>query len=392
MSSNTFKKTKKSASAPLVPTILQIVPHLETGGVERGTVDLAIHLKEAGWRPIVVSHGGQWVRQLTRAEVEHITMPVHSKDIFVMRKNITRLEHLIKEKGVHIVHARSRAPAWSAYYAAHRAKVRFVTTFHGTYGLGWFGLKKVYNKIMTRGDLVIANSHFIAEHIQKNYHVDPAKIRVIPRGVDLEKYNPSAVSAERIVRLANLWRVPEDVPVIMQHCRLTRWKGHALLIEAIAKLGRKDIRCLLVSSQPGEASYRRELERLIIKRDLKSVVHIIENCDDLPAAYMLTDVFVSSSIEPEAFGRVSLQAQAMGRPVVATNHGGSKEIVLPDVTGKLVDINPEAMANGLKWALALSKEERERLSTKSIQHVRSEFSNELMFERTMDVYEELLSF
>ncbi|MBF0326231.1 MAG: glycosyltransferase family 4 protein [Alphaproteobacteria bacterium] len=374
------------------PTVLQVLPALVTGGVERGTVDVAAALAEAGWRSIVASTGGPMVRELIRAGAEHIELPLASKNPLVIRKNTERLIRLIEDKGVDLVHARSRAPAWSAYGAAQRTNAHFVTTFHGTYNLGWFGLKQKYNAVMTKGERVIAISEFIAEHTRRVYGLEPERIRVIHRGVDLAKFDPTRVSQERIIQLANRWRLPDGYPVIMLPGRLTRWKGQAVLIEALAELGRHDIRCLLVGSDQGRASYRQELVDLVKKRNLTDVVHIVDECNDMPAAYMLTDVVVSASTDPEAFGRVVIEAQAMGRPVIATDHGAPREIVAHGRTGWLAAPgDASALAQAVGRFLALTEAERGTIADLGQRFVRANFTKEAMCARTLAVYREVLS-
>jgi glycosyltransferase involved in cell wall biosynthesis len=373
------------------PVVMQILPALVTGGVERGTVDMAIALVEAGWKAIVASSGGPMARELLRAGAEHVTLPLASKNPLTIRQNAARLEQLITDLGVDIVHARSRAPAWSAWMAAKRTGCHFVTTFHGTYNVGWFGLKNRYNSIMTRGERVIAISDFIAEHAHRIYGLDPARIRIVHRGVDLKKLDPTRVSPERIIQLAQKWRLPDGYQVIMLPGRLTRWKGQAVLIEALAMLGRHDVRCLLVGSDQGRTAYRHELHDLVRRHNLVDVVHIVDECNDMPAAYMLTDVVVSASTDPEAFGRVAVEGQAMGRPVIATDHGGSRETVLPGRTGWLTAPGDSfALAQAIERFLALSAEQRDGMATVAVEHVRANFSKETMCAKTMAVYEEVL--
>ncbi len=371
--------------------MLQVLPRLVTGGVERGTIDVALALKAAGWVPLVASHGGPMVRELERAGVEHLTLPLHSKNPMVITRNIGRLQALIRERGVDIVHARSRAPAWSAFAAARRAGARFVTTFHGTYNLGPLPFKKSYNAIMTRGERVIAISRFIASHLTENYEIDPDRIRIIPRGIDLTRYDPGAVSANRVISLAKAWRLADGMPVVMLPGRLTRWKGQEVLIEALSRLGRHDLRCLLVGADQGRVKYRGELERMVRRLDMGDVIHIVDHCPDMAAAYMLSDVVVSASTDPEAFGRVSVEAQAMGRPVIASDHGGSRETVIHGLTGWLVPPNdPDSLARAIDDVLTLGPRERTALAERQIRHVHAQFSKETMCERTLGVYEEIL--
>ncbi len=373
-------------------TVLQILPALEPGGgVERGTVEIARAISDAGGRALVASAGGAAVHEVARAKGEHITLPVDSKNPLVMRANIGRLARLIREQNVDIVHARSRAPAWSAYFAARRTGKPFVTTFHGTYGAG-NPLKRKYNSVMTYGDRVIAISNFIAGHIRQVYGTEASKIRVIPRGVDVDWFNPQRVPAERVATLANQWRLGDGLPVIMLPGRLTRWKGQTVFLEAVARLGRKDIRCVLVGSDQGRSDYRRELEELIARHGLESVVRIVDHCADMPAAYMLTDVVVSASTDPEAFGRVVPEAQALGRPVIASDHGGARETVIEGETGWLTPPGDAvALAAALERVLALDGPARHALAEKAIANVHENFSKEAMCARTLDVYNEVLN-
>ena len=373
-------------------TVLQVLPALGgSGGVERGTVEIAGCIHNIGWRSLVASNGGQRVYQLQRAHAEHFELPLHSKNPFTIRANIKKLQTLIEEQGVDIVHARSRAPAWSAYYACKRTGTPFITTFHGTYGAA-NALKRAYNAIMTKGERIIAISRFIAGHLKQMYGAPGDKIRVIHRGVDLDSFNPGLVSVERVVQLANQWRLEDGYPVVMLPGRLTRWKGQAVFIEAIAALGRKDIRCVLVGSDQGRTGYRKELERLIEANDLSGVVRIMDHCDDMPAAYMLADVIVSASTDPEAFGRVVVEAQALGRPVVAPNHGGACETIIDRDTGWLFEPgDKDALSQALKEALDLDEEGRQAYSTRAMESVAESFSKDAMCEKTLAVYREVLA-
>jgi glycosyltransferase involved in cell wall biosynthesis len=373
------------------PVVLQVLPSLDTGGVERGTVDIAAAVVKSGGTAIVVSSGGLMVRELERTGARHIAMPVHSKNPLVMWQNVSRLVRLIEKHDVDIVHVRSRAPAWSAYYAAKRTQRAFVTTFHGTYSHTNI-FKRAYNRIMLRGDRVIAISHFIADHIRDVYRVEGPQIRVIHRGIDLDLFSPHSVTPERLIGLAERWRVTEGMPIVMLPGRLTAWKGQRLLIEALARLGRNDIRCLIVGSDQGREGYRRSLESLIDRRGLLGVVQVADHCRDMPAAYMLADVVVSASTDPEAFGRVAAEAQAMGRPVVASNHGAARETVLSGQTGILFPPgDAEALAMALAEALALKSAAREALAAAAIAHIRDNFSKEKMCVETIALYAELIA-
>jgi len=370
------------------PVVLQVLPSLVTGGVERGTVEIAQALTAAGWRAVVASAGGPLVHEIERAGGVHVTLPLASKNPLTVRKNVGRLVETIERYSVDLVHARSRAPAWSAYWATGRAGRSFVTTFHNAYGAE-SGLKRRYNSVMAKGDRVIAISNFVGEHAASVYGVGHERLRVIPRGVDLSRFDPDRMTAERLVVLARQWQLPDGAPVIMLPGRLTRWKGHSILIEALAILGRSDVHCLFVGS--GAERYKRELAAEASARGVGATLRIVDECRDMPAAYMLADVVVSASTSPEGFGRVIVEAQAMGRPVIATDHGGARETVKPGDTGWLVPPgDPEALAAALVAALALAPDDRFDLGRRAREHVRHSFDTALMAARTLDVYEELL--
>ena len=265
----------------------------------------------------------------------------------------------------------------------------FVTTFHNAYAID-LPMKRWYNSVMARGERVIAISQFVGEHAAQVYGVGADRLRVIPRGVDLAQFDPRRVTGERVVDLAKRWRVPDDALVVMLPGRLTRWKGGLDFIEAIAKLGRRDLCCLLVGAEqrPG---FRRELEAAIARLGLDGMFRIVDDCKDMPAAYVLADVVVSASTDPEGFGRVIIEAQAMGRPVVATDHGGARETILHAVTGWLAPPgDPEALAVAIGKALALDSTSRTVFARQARAHVAASYTREAMCAKTIDVYEELL--
>lgn len=381
---------EEAAAESRRPVVLQVLPRLVTGGVERGTADIARALVEAGWTSLVASAGGPMIHELDRAGVRHFTLPLASKNPVVMALNITRLANLIREHGVDIVHARSRAPAWSAVAAARRTGVHLVTSFHGTYSAP-SAVKRCYNRVMTRGQRVIAISNFIAEHIVNTYGVDAARIRVVHRGVDLDLFDPDKVSNERMIQLASQWRLPDDKRIVLMPGRLTRWKGQGVLVEALAKLGRHDIHCLIVGSDEAHPAFRRDLEAQIVGAGLGDVVQLVGHCQDMPAVYMLSDVVVSPSIRPEAFGRIITEAQAMGRPVVVANHGGASETVIAGETAWLVPPgDADALALALDRVLALEPAARHRLARQAMAHIREHFTKQKMCRETLAVYAEVL--
>jgi glycosyltransferase involved in cell wall biosynthesis len=373
------------------PVVLQVLPALVTGGAERGAIDVAAALHQAGGTPLVASAGGPMARELERWRVPHFILPLDSKNPLVMRRNVDRLSKIIRENHVDIVHARSRAPAWSALGAARRTGVPFMTTFHAPYNFSG-RLKRFYNSVMARGDRVIAISEFIRDHILANYEIDPARIRVIHRGIDTNSFSPERVSPERVIQLARAWRLPDGHQVIMLPGRLTRWKGQTVLIDALAKLGRQDVVCLMVGSDQGRAGYRQELEEQTKRLGLESVVRLVDHCNDMPAAYMLADVVVSASSDPEAFGRVIVEAQAMGRPVIVTNHGAVRETVIAGETAWAVPPNDaDALAEALADALGLDADQRAILGERAMTYVNARFTRDRMCRDTLAVYDELLA-
>jgi len=375
-------------------TGLQVLPSLISGGVERGAVDVAQALVQAGWRALVASAGGPMVRELERAGAEHITLPLNTKNPLAIRRNAAALADLIRTQNVDLVHARSRAPAWSAREAAAVANVPFITTFHGIYGLGPFGIKKIYNRVMASGAVVIAVSEFVRDHLVQEYGVPEDRIRVIHRGVDIQLFDPNRVSPTRLVQLTSKWRLQDASQVVMLPGRLTALKGHDVLIDAIAELKRRgggtsDLRCIMVGQDQGRTNHRNFIMRYAAARGVD--VHIVDDCNDMAAAYMATDVVVSASTRPEAFGRVVAEAQAMGRPVVAPSHGPSAEIIVPGVTGWLfTPSDPLSLADALQRALSLNQSDRIRIANAAISRARELFNKPDMCVKTLAVYEDVL--
>lgn len=376
-------------------TVLQVLPSLVSGGVERGTIDVAAALVRAGWRALVVSQGGPLVRELDRAGAEHIALPLNTKNPKHVKENIARIADVIRREKVSLVHARSRAPGWSAREAARETGVPFVTTFHGIYSLGPFGLKKFYNRVMADGEIVIAVSNFVRDHILENYKTPADRIRVIHRGIDAAAYDEKNVTSTRLIQVAQRWRLQDAGQVIMLPGRLTALKGHDVLIDALAELKRRrggvlDLRCLMVGQ--GASGYGARIMSHAVARRVDGHVQVIEDCNDMPAAYMVTDVVVVASTRPEAFGRVIAEAQAMGRPVVACSHGPTAEIILPGVTGWMFTASdPVSLADALERALSLSGEERARVAAMAAERARKLFNKDEMCAKTLKVYDEVLA-
>jgi glycosyltransferase involved in cell wall biosynthesis len=371
-------------------TVLQVLPSLVTGGVERGTVEITRAVAQAGGIALVASAGGRMVATVQRAGGHHVTLPLDSKNPLTIRRNAALLADVIRAERVAIVHARSRAPAWSAWLACRCTGAHFVTTYHGAYGED-LPFKRHYNAVMAKGERVIAASRFIADLIMTRHGTDPARIRVIPRGVDLAVFDPAAVSGERIARLERAWRLPDGAPVVLLPGRLTRWKGQAVLIEALASLARRDAFCVLVGSDQGRRRYAAQLIRQAEVLGVADHLRLAGECDDMPAALMLADVVVHASTEPEAFGRVVIEAQAMGRPVIASDLGGPVETVEHGVTGwRVAPGNAGALAVAIEQALALPETARAELGIRARAAVQQGYTVAAMQAATLAVYDELL--
>ena len=374
-----------------VPVVLQVLPEMNHGGVEMGTVEIASGLQAAGIKNFVASAGGRMVYDLQKVKVKHFELPLKTKNPLKLWLNSRKLEKIIKENGINIVHVRSRAPAWSAYWAAKRAKVAFLTTFHGTYGLGPLGIKKIYNKVMTYGRLVIAISTHIKDHMMREYGVDESKIRLIHRCVNIDNFSPEKVSAERIIKAVRDNHIPEDKPIISLIGRVTRWKGQHLLLEALSKVKNKDFYCLIVGSDQGRVHYTNELKDMVAEYNLEGKVQFIEHSFDIPAILMLSEIVLSTAIRPEAFGRAAIEGQAMGKIVLASNIGGSLDNTVDGVTGKLFESNnAQSLADAIDWALTLPPAEKAKISKAAVKNVKDNFTKQIMCDKTLSVYHELL--
>ncbi len=372
-------------------TVLQVVPRLDTGGVERGTLEIVEAVVGAGGRAVVATAGGQMMPRVQRAGGEVFEMALATKNPFNIWQNAGLLARLIREEGVDLVHARSRAPAWSAYLATLRTRTPFVTTYHGAYNED-LPFKRIYNSVMAKGRPVIAVSDFVAHLVRTQHKVPESRIVVIPRGADISVFSEEAVSAERTVALAERWGILDDPrPVVMLAGRLTRWKGHESLIEAAALLrARRGAEFLiLLVGDGGEDWYARALQARIARHGLERQVWLTGGCTDMAAAYKLASVVVSASTDPEAFGRVVVEAQAMGRPVIATDHGGARETVTHGETGWLYPPGDAArLAATLDQALGLDPSERAHMGLAARARVHARYTVSAMQRATISVYEE----
>ncbi|MCZ8182380.1 MAG: glycosyltransferase family 4 protein [Beijerinckiaceae bacterium] len=390
-----------SPAKPLLGrTILQIIPDLNAGGAERTTVDIAEGLSQAGARALVATEGGRLIGELQTKGGIWVPFPASTKNPLSMAMNVGKLVRLLREERVELVHARSRAPAWVAYAATRAMKIGFVTTYHGAYN-GKSAPKILYNSVMARGDVVIANSHFTAELIQKTHRIEAQRLRVIPRGTNFEAFSPDRIGPDRVERIRRGWLASPDDRIVLLAGRLTPWKGQKLLVEAASLLrerGYRDVVFILAGDPQGREGYVAELDGEITARNLGSVVRRVGHVTDMPAALAASAVVTVPSTEPEAFGRVAVEAQAMGVPVVVSDLGAVPETVLapPQVrpeqrTGWRVPAgSAAALAEALALALDLKPSARDALATRARRHVERNFSLDQMVAQTLDCYIALL--
>lgn len=379
------------------PTVLQVVPALETGGAERTAVDIARALVEAGAKALVASRGGRMVAELEAAGATHIELAVHSKNPVVMALNVERLTRLAAKHGADIIHARSRAPAWSALAAARRLHLPFVTTYHNKVHESP-RLKVFYNSVMTRGAVVIANSHFTAERIRKVHGEDRARIVTVPRGIDMARFNPARIDPERIKAMRLSWRVAEDDTVFLLPARLTRWKGQTVALEALAKLKNMSdppFRLVLVGDAQGRDAYEAELSAMISRLGLQDHARLAGHCEAMEEAYAAADFVIAPSLEAEPFGRTPVEAQAMGRPPIVADHGGARETVITAEedapTGWRVPPGDDvALAGAMLEALSLDAKSRAEMAARGKAHVAAHFSLTAMAAATLKIYADLM--
>ena len=374
---------------PRNPTVLQVLPSLITGGVERGTIEITQAVAAAGWTALVASAGGRLVKAVEAAGGHHITLPLDRKDPLTIWRNAARLADVVRAHAVDLVHARSRAPAWSAWLACRRTGAHFVTTYHGVYGED-LPFKRSYNAVMAKGERVIAASCFVARLIAARHGTDPTRIRVIPRGVDPVTFDPAKVAGDRLARLARQWALPDGALVVLLPGRLTGWKGHAVLIDALARMAGRQMCGVLVGSDQGRHHYTDRLLRQAASVGVTERLRLVGECDDMPAALMLADVVVHASIEPEAFGRVVIEAQAMGRPVIASDLGGPVETIEHGVTGwRSPPGDAGALAAAIDMVLALPADQRTEIGRKARASVLRGRTVADMQQATLEVYRQV---
>lgn len=383
------------------PTIVQIIPDLDTGGAELSAIEIAGAISEAGGRSIVLSRGGRLEADLAAAGGELIRFPAATKNPAKIIANAFEIARIIKRESADLIHARSRAPAWSTLIAARRAGVPFVTTYHGAYNEQG-SLKRLYNSVMARGDLVIANSHYTADLVRSRYGTPEERIRIIHRGVDMDRYDPAAIPADRVAAMRRAWGLREAERAVLHPARLSNWKGQTTVIAAAEKLKQQgqleDIVFILAGDAQGREAYAEALRAQIASAGLGSSVRLVGHVTDMPAAFAASSAALVASIEPEAFGRTATEAQAMGCPVIATAIGAPPETVLAEpavaedlATGWLVGPGePDALADALAALFSRSPAETTEMGRRARARVAENFSLEAMKAKTLAVYDELL--
>jgi glycosyltransferase involved in cell wall biosynthesis len=372
-------------------TILQVLPRLDTGGAERVVIEIAEAVRKSGHIALIACEpGGALTNAALRSGAEIIPLPLGAKSPLALRRNARTLEVLIRERGVALVHAHSRAPGWVGYWATQRSKTPFVTTYHGAYSEN-SPLKRRYNAVMAQGDRVIAVSEFIKELIIARYRTPEQKLRLIPGGVDPVKFDPAGVLGDRAARLAAEWRIEPSEPTILLPGRLTAWKGQKVLINALARLRHRDAVVILAGDDQGRRNYSANLVALAQSLGVADRVRLAGHTEDMPAAMMLADIVVNASTDPEAFGRTIIEAQAMGRMVIAADHGGARETILAGETGLLFPPgDAAALAEAIDAALDMPAEARIAWGQHARAHVAANYSVAAMQAAVLGVYAELL--
>ena len=378
--------------------VLQVIPKLGYGGAETGCYDLAHYLPENNCSSYIVTSGGELLKFIDKKKVKVIKLPVHSKNPFLMLFNSIALIFIILLNNISIVHARSRAPAWSCLFATKITRRKFVTTFHGTYNFK-NSIKKFYNSVMVRSDLIIAGSNFIFSHIDQNYSKYlgiKKKFLVIFRGINVDYFDSSTTLNNEENRLTSDWEVDKNKKIILMPGRLTAWKGQETFIEALnlvnKELGYESFNAIILGSDQGRDIYTKKIKRLAEQYRLTSQLKFIEHCKNMPLAYKISDIVVSASVEPEAFGRVAVEAQSMEKPIIASDIGGSNETIIDNVTGFLFQSgNAEALSKKIIEVLQLDESRLKSIGIEGRKNIIKKFNVEKMCFSTYSEYKKLLN-
>ena len=378
--------------------VLQVIPKLGFGGAETGCYDLAHYLSEKNCKSYIITSGGSLLKYVKKNKVKVIRLPVHSKNPILIFLNFFLITLIVLILNINIIHARSRAPAWSCYFSCLITRRHFVTTYHGTYSFESF-FKKFYNSVMLKSKLIIAGSNFIFEHINSNYQnfLKPKnKLMVIFRGINLDYFNPQNISEKKLNQIINQWQVNSQNVKILLPGRLSSWKGQEKFIEAMNILVEDynfvNFEGIILGSDQGRKVYSKKLQSLVQRYNLSKKIKFIEYCKDMPAAYAVSDLVVSTSIRPEAFGRVSVEAQAMKKPIIASNIGGSRETILDKKSGFLYKHDdPRELAKIIIDVLQLDKDALNSIGNEGRKNVTRKFDVEKMCQTTFSEYRKILN-
>ena len=378
--------------------VLQVIPKLGYGGAETGCFDIAHYLPENNCGSCIVTSGGDLLKFINKDKVKVIKLPVQSKNPLIIFFNFLALIGIILFNNISIVHARSRAPAWSCLFATKITRRKFATTFHGTYNFK-SNLKKFYNSVMVKSDLIIAGSNFIFSHIKENYskYFDVNKrLRVIFRGINVDYFDPTTKIESDEKKLLKQWEIEKDKKIILLPGRLTSWKGQELFIEAInlvnIELGYEAFYVVILGSDQGRDLYKKKLTRLSEQFRMNNQVRFIDHCKDMALAYKISDIIVSASTEPEAFGRVAVEAQSMEKPIIASNIGGSNETIIDEKTGFLFDSgNSKSLSQKILKLLYLDETSLKLIGTEGRKNVIKKFNVEKMCFSTYSEYKKIMN-
>ena len=378
--------------------VLQVIPKLGYGGAETGCFDIAHYLFENNCSSFLITNGGPLTKFINKKKVKYIRLPVNSKNPIIMLLNTILISVIVFFYNIDIIHARSRAPAWSCFLASKITRKKFVTTFHGTYNFK-SKIKKFYNSVMLRSDLVIAGSNFIFSHIKENYKEylnNSKKFLVIFRGINIDYFDASTTFTEDEDRLFKSWNLEVEKKTILLPGRITEWKGHEMFIEAMNKiniqLGHKSFKAVILGSDQGRDLYKKKLIRLVEQYRMNDQIKFVDHCENMPLAYKISDLIVSTSIEPEAFGRIAVEAQSMEKPIIASNLGGSKETIVNNKTGILFDAgDSDDLSKKIIEFFNFDKSTIEQMGKEGRKNVSAKFNVEKMCFSTYSEYKKLIN-
>ena len=378
--------------------VLQVIPRLGYGGAETGCFDIAHYLFENNCSSFLITNGGPLTKFINKKKVKYIRLPVNSKNPIIMLLNTILISVIVFFYNIDIIHARSRAPAWSCFLASKITRKKFVTTFHGTYNFK-SKIKKFYNSVMLRSDLVIAGSNFIFSHIKENYKEylnNSKKFLVIFRGINIDYFDASTTFTEDEDKLFKSWNLEVEKKTILLPGRITEWKGHEMFIEAMNKiniqLGHKSFKAVILGSDQGRDLYKKKLIRLVEQYRMNDQIKFVDHCENMPLAYKISDLIVSTSIEPEAFGRIAVEAQSMEKPIIASNLGDSKETIVNNKTGILFDAgDSDDLSKKIIEFFNFDKSTIEQMGKEGRKNVSAKFNVEKMCFSTYSEYKKLIN-